>query len=130
MKCLDTDLLVAILRGDDEAEEKIRQLDEEGRNATTSINAFEIFYGAYKSKRREKNVEGSKRLLSRMDILSIDGGAAEKAGSIFAKIELEGLPVEFRDVLIAASSIENHLTLVTRNKKHYQRISDLSIETW
>jgi predicted nucleic acid-binding protein len=130
VKCLDTDLLVAILRGDDEAKEKIRQLDEEGRNATTSINAFEIFYGAYKSKKREKNVEGSKRLLSRMDILSIDGGAAEKAGSIFAKIELEGLPVEFRDVLIAASSIENHLTLVTRNKKHYQRISDLSIETW
>ena len=130
MKCLDTDLLVAILRGDVEAGEKMRQLDEEGRNATTSINAFEVFYGAYKSKRRETNVEGSKRLLSRMDILSLDGGAAEKAGNLFADLELEGLSVEFRDVLIAASSIESHLTLVTRNKKHYERISGLSIETW
>ena len=89
MKCLDTDLLVAILRGDAEAEEKMRQLDEDGRNATTSVNAFEIFYGAYKSKNRVTNIEGTKRLLSRLDVLSLDVGAAEKAGNFFADLELE-----------------------------------------
>ena len=130
MKCLDTDLLVAILRGDAEAEEKMRQLDEEGRNATTSINAFEIFYGAYKSKNRVTNIEGTKRLLSRLDVLSLDVGAAEKAGNFFADLELEGLQVEFRDVLVAASSLENHLALVTRNKKHYSRIVGLTVEPW
>jgi predicted nucleic acid-binding protein len=130
MKCLDTDLLVAILRGDAEAEEKMRQLDEDGRNATTSINAFEIFYGAYKSKKRMTNIEGSKRLLSRLDVLSLNVEAAEKAGNFFSDLELEGLRVGFRDVLVAASSLENHLALVTRNKKHYSRIVGLSVESW
>ncbi len=130
MKCLDTDLLAAILRGDPEAEEKMLLLDEDGRNATTSINAFELFYGAYKSKKRVTNVEGTRRLLSRLDVLLLDVGAAEKAGNFFADLELEGLPVEFRDVLVAASSIENHLTLVTRNKRQYSRISGLSVESW
>jgi predicted nucleic acid-binding protein len=130
MKCLDTDLLVAILRGDAEAEEKMRQLDEDGRNATTSINAFEIFYGAYKSKKRMTNIEGTKRLLSRLDVLSLNVEAAEKAGNFFADLELEGLQVEFRDVLVAASSLENHLALVTRNKRHYSRIVGLNVESW
>ena len=130
MKCLDTDLLVAILRGDAEAEEKMRQLDEDGRNATTSVNAFEIFYGAYKSKKRMTNIEGTKRLLSRLDVLSLNVEAAEKAGNFFADLELEGLQVEFRDVLVAASSLENQLALVTRNKKHYSRIVGLTVEPW
>ena len=49
MKCLDTDFLVAILRGKDDAKSKMESLDAEGHNATTTINAFELFYGAYKS---------------------------------------------------------------------------------
>lgn len=50
MKCLDTDLLVAILRGEREAQEKVLELDAgEVRNSTTAINSFEIFYGAYHS---------------------------------------------------------------------------------
>ena len=43
MKCLDTDLLVAILRGKDkDAEEKMKRLDQEGRHGTTTLNAFEL----------------------------------------------------------------------------------------
>jgi len=130
MKCLDTDLLVAILRGNPEAEGKMRELDEEGRQATTAVNTFEIFYGAYKSRRREANVEESRRLLARLIVLPLDQESAEKAGQAFAELESKGAPVEFRDVLVAGISLRNRLTLITRNEEHYSRISQLKIEKW
>jgi len=130
MKCLDTDLLVAILRMNPNAEETIRELDEEGRNATTAINAFELYYGANKSKNKKTNLEGTKKLLSRLDILPLNEDSAEKAGEYFADLESRGLPVEFRDTLVAAISNQNNLTLVTRNEKHYSRISEITIESW
>lgn len=40
MKCPDTDFLVALLRGKNDAKSKIESLDAGGRNATTTINAF------------------------------------------------------------------------------------------
>ena len=68
MQCLDTDLLVAILRGAGEALEEMWQLDREGRNATTSINAFEVFYGADRSQKRAENEESARRLLSPLEV--------------------------------------------------------------
>lgn len=43
VKRLDTDFLVALLRGKSEAKSKMESLDAEGHNATTTINAFELF---------------------------------------------------------------------------------------
>lgn len=130
MKCLDTDILIAILRMNADAEEKITQLDEEGRNATTAINAFELYYGANKSQKKTTNLEGTKKLLSRLDILPLNEESAEKAGEYFTDLEKKGLQVEFRDTLVAAISTQNHLTLITRNEKHYSRMSDVTIESW
>jgi tRNA(fMet)-specific endonuclease VapC len=130
MKCLDTDFLVAILRGNPEAEVEMRELDEMGRQATTAVNAFEIFYGAYKSRRREVNVQESRRLLAKLMVLPLDQESAEKAGQAFADLESRGAPVEFRDVLVAGISMRNRLALVTRNEEHYSRIDQLKIEKW
>ena len=61
MKCLDTDFLVAILRAKSDAESKMESLDAEGDNATTTINAFELFYGAHKSTKKT-NLEHFRRI--------------------------------------------------------------------
>lgn len=56
MVCLDTDFIVALLRGDKEAEEKSVLLDNRGiRKTTTPINAFELFIGAYLSTKNTEN---------------------------------------------------------------------------
>ncbi len=130
MKCLDTDLLVGILRRQKGAEKKVGLLDQEGRQATTSVSAFELFYGASKSRMVEESVKESQRLLSRLLVLPLSLGAAEKAGSIFGALEKKGLALDFRDALIAGIAIENNLTLVTRNRKDYGRVPGLSIEEW
>ena len=130
MKCLDSDLLIAILRGKLDARSKMEELDGEGRNVTTSINIFEILYGAYHSSNKEKNIEDAKRLLSRLDAMPLDVESANRAAMIAADLAEKGEPVDFRDVLVAGIALTNGLSLVTRNAKHFSRIGKLRIEPW
>ena len=130
MKCLDTDLLVGVLRNQEKAARKAEELDKQGRQATTAVNAFELFYEASKSKMVEENVREANKLLSRLELLPLSTSAAERAGLLFGGLELKGLPIEFRDSMIAGIVLEHRLTLVTRNRRDYGRIPGLAIEDW
>jgi predicted nucleic acid-binding protein len=130
MKCLDTDLLVAVLRGNPEAEEKIRELDSEGRHATTSVNCFELFYGAYRSREKRSNVAGVESLLQRLDLLPFELEASQKAGEALAALSAGGEVVDFRDAMVAAVAESKSLTLVSRNKEHFSRFRGLKLELW
>jgi tRNA(fMet)-specific endonuclease VapC len=130
VKCLDTDFLVAILRGKEIAERKMAEMDREGRHSTTAINAFELFYGAYKSNQRLTNVEKTRALLERVDVLPFELGSSERAGEILAGLSARGDSIDFRDAMIAGIARANGLTLVTRNKEHFARVKELKIEPW
>jgi tRNA(fMet)-specific endonuclease VapC len=130
MKCLDTDLLVAILRGDNDAKGTLNRLDTEDRNATTVINAFEIFYGANRSSRRAQNIENAKSLLQRLEILPFSPQAAERAGELLAQLTFKGEVIEYRDAMIAGIVLEEGVSIISRNKKHFARIPKIQFEIW
>jgi predicted nucleic acid-binding protein len=130
MKCIDSDLLVAILRGNADAQSKMDELDTEGRNATTSINAFEIFYGAARSSKREKNLDEAKRMISRLEVMPLDIESANKAAVVAADLAEKGEQIDFRDVLVAGIALTNELSLVTKNARHFARIRNLTLESW
>jgi tRNA(fMet)-specific endonuclease VapC len=127
VKCIDTNLLVAILRGNEDAKKKMEELDRDGRQSTTSINSFELFYGAYNVHER---VEEAITLLARMNVLPLDYESSKKAGEILAHLTRTGKPIDFRDALIAGVSLTNGLTLVTKNREHFSRIPGLMTESW
>ncbi len=130
LKCLDTDLLVAILRGKQEAYASAQELDQEGNAATTSINVFELFYGANKSQLKIQNIKETEKLLAKLEIFPLDKSAAKAAGEISAKLSEKGRPIDYRDAMIAAIAIQNGRTLLTRNAEHFQRIKDLKVKGW
>ena len=130
MKCLDTDLLVAILRGESYAQAIMSELDSEVRNATTTINAFEIFYGASHSSKRVDNVQKVRTLLQRLDVLPFTLQASESAADVLADLAAGGEIIDYRDAMIAGIVLESGLTLVTRNKRHFSRIPKLKLEGW
>ncbi len=49
MYCLDSDILIAALRGDIAAKEKIIFMKQQGAVYITPISVFELFFGAYLS---------------------------------------------------------------------------------
>jgi tRNA(fMet)-specific endonuclease VapC len=130
LKCLDTDLLVGVLRKQERAGRKVDELDQQGRQATTAVNAFELFYGASKSRMVEENIREAQKLLSRLELLPLSIGSAERAGILFGSLERKGLSIEFRDSMIAGIALEHRLTLVTRNRRDYARVPGLTLEEW
>ena len=130
MKCLDTDLLVAILRGAEDARGKMEELDREGRHNTTAINSFELFYGAHKSAQRRSNLDKTKVLLERLDVLPFRRESAEAAGEALAELSTKGDSIDFRDAMIAGIVKSHGLTLVTRNTRHFGRVKGLRLESW
>ena len=129
MKCFDSDILVAILRGDRTALPFVEKQDAEGRPSTTSINAFEILFGAKKS-RNHQNIEATRTLLAKLAIFPFDENASEIASDVFSTLSNTGQQIELPDLLSASIALAHGATFVTRNTKHFSRIKELTLEQW
>jgi len=70
MKILDSDMLVGILRKNEDA--KIKYEKTEGDISTTIFNAQEIYFGALISDNPEKNFNTAKSLLESIEMISYD----------------------------------------------------------
>jgi predicted nucleic acid-binding protein len=129
--CLDTDFLVALLRGHLDAVKKAEEYDFAGAEiSTTSMNAFEVYLGAFKSKHAEKNLKQADELLGSIRVLELNTESSRKSSEILSDLLSRGLSVNIRDAIIAGISLTNGYTLVTRNLEHFKRITGLSVEPW
>ncbi len=101
MKCIETHLLIAILRGKPEASGKVKELDEEVKGATTAINVFEILFWAHKSANKAVNLKETLRLLERLEVTPLCLAASRRAAEIAAKLSAKGEAIDYRDAMIA-----------------------------
>ena len=126
--CLDTSVLIDNLRGKKQTVEFIRRLEQAGTAlSTTAVNSFELYYGAYRSKKREKNLAATKSLLARLVLLDLTDESSQEAGRILALLEEEGDLIGFRDALIAAIARTYKMPLATRDTEHFSRVPDLHV---
>lgn len=120
---LDTDVLVSDLRG------KTRFLkDFESKDlATTVVNAFELFHGAFKSKESSTNLPATRGLLASLRVLELDMKAAERAGEVLAHAQRSGENIEIRDLFVGCLAREEGLPLLTYNVRHFRKIPGLRV---
>ncbi|MEC4896112.1 MAG: type II toxin-antitoxin system VapC family toxin [Oscillatoria sp. PMC 1051.18] len=95
-----------------------------------SVVKSELYYGAYKSKRRDRNLANLNRFFSQFISLPFDDRAAIIAGQIRTQLDEAGTPIGSNDLLIAAIALSNDLTLVTHNTREFGRINGLKYEDW
>jgi predicted nucleic acid-binding protein len=120
--------LIHNLRGKKQTVEFIRRLEENGTPlSTTAINSFELYHGAYRSKRREKNLAATRALLNRLMILDLTEESSYEAGRLLAMLEGKGELIGFRDALIAAIVMTHRVRLATSDTEHFSRIPDLEV---
>jgi len=126
--CIDTDILIDLLRNIGYAVNSFKELENKNAElSTTAINSFELYYGAYKTEKKEKNLQSIKELLDRLNILKIDVEVSEKAGEMAVELEKKGQPIGFRDIFIGCVALVNGFTIFTRNVEHFKRIPRLNI---
>ncbi len=98
---------------------------------TSSIVAFELWYGVFKSSRRLENARRCEAFFSGpIDVVPFEEGAAKAAGEIRAALEAVGRPIGAYDLLLAAQAIHYNMTLITANVSEFSRVKGLVWEDW
>lgn len=128
MKLLDTDTCVAILRGNQAVME--RRAETQDAVVTTWITAAELFYGAAKSSAPTHNHTMVTIFLGTLPVLGLDGAAVQVFGTTKALLERQGQRLDDADLFIGAIAVAQNATVVTRNRRHYERIPGLTVENW
>lgn len=118
---VDTDVLVDVSRNNQAAIEFLDQLGDSW--SISIITALELIVGA-RNKREVTQIDQLVAVYSAIPLTTEIGNSSYGLLRKFAKSH--GLRVF--DSLIAATAIEENLTLVSRNKKHFQMISNLKLE--
>jgi tRNA(fMet)-specific endonuclease VapC len=98
--------------------------------ALCSIVKAELLYGARKSAQVEANLERLAAFFEPFVCLAFDDDAAEQYGLLRADLERQGTPIGPNDLMIAAIARTHGLTLVTGNRKEFERVTALTIEHW
>ena len=124
--CLDSDLLIDFLRNKKEAVSFILEHENKSVLATTYINLFELYRGAFKG----KNLDEIKKIEAfsyKIEVLNLSRAACKKAGQVLAELEGKGFPIELRDLFIGCIAQTEGFNLKTNNKKHFERIPGLKL---
>jgi tRNA(fMet)-specific endonuclease VapC len=123
MTIADTDVLIDFLKGLGEAAGTVAAELQRGTLQTTVVTRFELLAGA----RTPRQLETLEQLLGAVPALSLDPAAADRAASVRRTLESRGEPIGVGDSLIAGIVLQHGGTLLTRNRRHFERVEGLRI---
>jgi len=127
---LDTNTCIQYLTGRSQAIiEKFKTTPRQNIYLCDVVKA-ELYYGAYRSQKKEQNLALYEFFFSHYISLPFDGESAKKYGEIRAELSKMGTPIDAYDLQIASIALAHHLILVTHNTREFNRVKLLHIEDW
>ncbi len=127
---LDTCVLSDFVKGDRGTMARLKGVAP-SEVAVTAITVMEIEYGLARLSERSRHVAPMMRsLLSVVGNLPFTPEDVRAAASLRAALERKGRPIGAYDVLIAGAALARGLTLVTANRREFERVSGLRVESW
>ena len=129
--CLDTSVLIALIRKEPRALQMLREAAAKGAQlSTTIICVCELYAGAYGSSNPNRELERIREVLSTLRILGLDDSMSIRFGELANALEIKRSPIGDFDLLIASMAIESNEALATRNARHFDRVPQLSVQSW
>jgi tRNA(fMet)-specific endonuclease VapC len=119
----DSDVLIDFLRGAEPAASYVRDDLLRGRVCVSAMTVFELRAGA-RSERQQQAVEA---LLAATQIVPVDGAIAKMAGDWFRDLKAKGQETGAADCLIGATCATADALLVTRNRRHFERMPEVKL---
>ena len=93
------------------------------------ITYYEIMSGLL-AKKAYKQIEVFERFVSENIVIPLTEKSSKISAEIYSSLRETGKTIDDIDLLIAGVAIENDLTLITNNEKHFGRIPNLSVKNW
>lgn len=123
---VDTDWAVYYLRGKEPYVSNLKKLREQGL-AISIVSVAELYEGVFRGTDAHAKEEGLQNLLSGLAVLDIGHGVARTFGRLRAEVRKQGITVADFDLLIASTAVYYGLTLLTDNRRHYEKVPELKL---
>jgi predicted nucleic acid-binding protein len=126
MVCVDTNVLIDILRADVDTHELENRLDMQNP-CVAMPTVFELWIGVLLSKRSEKEKRAVEALLRTLNVLEMGVEDAVRAAEIYVGLMKKGREIPPIDAMIAGVVIGYGEKLLTKDK-HFKRVDGLKVE--
>ncbi len=124
MIVVDTDVLIDSLNGKDPSSERVSREIRNGTLATTTITPLALLSGAQTG----RALDSGSKLHGARQLRPLDEEPGATAATIRRDLEGQGGAIGMADYLIAGICRTRSRPLLTRNRSHFERVTDLSIE--
>jgi tRNA(fMet)-specific endonuclease VapC len=123
---VDTDWIIDHLNGKESVKQKLKELRPSGIGVSI-ISLAELFEGVYYSKDPSKSQSILEALLLQFEVVDIDEETCKIFGKERGRLRQEGRIIGDFDLMIASTCLRRSLTLLTNNRKHFERLKELKI---
>ena len=127
---LDTNICIDFLRGASiELQTRLKSLRPSTIKIPSIVQA-ELPLGGKRSKTPKESLVAIERFLDPFEIAPFCDRAADHHARIRFNLEKAGRKIGPNDLIIAATVIANHGTLVSHNTGEFRRVAGLKVEDW
>jgi tRNA(fMet)-specific endonuclease VapC len=130
MTCLiDTDWVIDHLNHIEHVTRRLEERAPEGL-ALSIISLAELYEGVYYSRDPVESEAALQRFLNpELTILGLDKETCKIFGKERGRLRAAGLMIGDCDLLIGATALRHNLILLTNNRRHFERIEGLRMES-
>ncbi len=125
---IDTDWVIHYLNGHASIVVRLNSLTRQGC-ALSVVSLAELYEGVYFSSNPTGNEQALDDFLRGASVLGIDAETCKIFGQHRGRLRAKGKMVGDFDLLIGATGLRHGLTVLTNNRRHFELIEGLPIES-
>lgn len=119
----DTSIIIEHLRINEKSESIFSRTVVNNEIYISSITIFELYCGATNNRKRN-DID---ILCKFANILNIDKETGQFAANLYLNLKDRGFSIGTEDLLIAANALQYNLSVLTLNKKHFNKVENLKL---
>lgn len=127
---IDTDILSLFFRGNANVINQFQAYLAIYNQINISIITYYEILSGLKHRDAQRQLDLFLEFADQNAVLPLNQQSVTISANIYAKLRLQGIPIDDIDLLIAGVAIANNLVLITHNQRHFGRVEGLELQDW
>jgi tRNA(fMet)-specific endonuclease VapC len=125
---VDTDWAVHWLHSNERIQKRLEELRGQGL-AISAVSLAELWEGVHYSRDPRESERQLHDFLRRVSLVGIDEETCKLFGKERGRLRAQGKRIGDFDLMIGVTALQHQLTLLTSNRRHFDNIEGLQIES-
>jgi tRNA(fMet)-specific endonuclease VapC len=127
---IDTDILSFFFRGQPHVVQRFETYTAENTRINISILTYYEILSGLKHRDAQSQLASFAEFAAQCYIAPLTEQSVSLSADLYASLRAQGTPLDDIDILIAGIALANDWVFVTRNRRHFDRVTSLQIEDW